>query len=101
MQFLEKLGSMFGLDEVSRELGFDLQTDALLARAEQLTKLEGDRLADKVRVGKYFFYSNLSPKKFENNMENTYLCKIRRYFVFFRRQQFINFRDGCEHSRSN
>lgn len=48
MQFLEKLGSIVGLDEVSRELGFDLQTDALLARAEQLTKLEGDRLADKV-----------------------------------------------------
>lgn len=55
MQFLEKLGSMFGLDEVSRELGFDLQTDALLARAEQLTKLEGDRLADKVRAGKDIF----------------------------------------------
>ncbi|ODN01396.1 hypothetical protein Ocin01_05287, partial [Orchesella cincta] len=49
MQFLEKLGSIAGLDEVSRELGFDLQTDALLARAEQLTKLEGDRLADRVQ----------------------------------------------------
>ena len=50
MQFLEKLGSIVGLDEVSRELGFDLQTDALLARAEQLTKLEADRLADKVKI---------------------------------------------------
>ena len=48
MQFLEKLGSIMGLDEVSKELGFDLQTDALVARAEQLAKLEGDRLADKV-----------------------------------------------------
>lgn len=49
MQFLERMGTIVGLDEVSKELGFDLQTDALLARAEQLTKLEGDRLADKVK----------------------------------------------------
>jgi len=48
MQFLEQLGSIMGLDEVSRELGFDLQTDALIARSEQLAKLEGERLADKV-----------------------------------------------------
>jgi len=48
MQFLEKLGSILGLDEVSKELGFDLQTDAIISRAEQLSKLEGDRLADKV-----------------------------------------------------
>ena len=48
MQFLEQLASVMGLDEVSKELGFDLQTDAILARAEQLSKLEGDRLADKV-----------------------------------------------------
>ncbi|CAG7721057.1 unnamed protein product, partial [Allacma fusca] len=52
MQFMEQLGSIMGLDEVSKELGFDLQTDAVLARAEQLAKLEGDRLADKVRSGK-------------------------------------------------
>ena len=49
MQFMEQLGNIMGLDEVSKELGFDLQTDAILARAEQLAKLEGDRLADKVR----------------------------------------------------
>lgn len=48
MQFLEQLGGIMGLDEVSRELGFDLQTDAVIVRAEQLAKLEGDRLADKV-----------------------------------------------------
>jgi hypothetical protein len=48
MQFLEQIGSILGLDEVSKELGFDLQTDAVIARAEQLSKLEGDRLADKV-----------------------------------------------------
>ncbi|XP_021945460.1 coiled-coil domain-containing protein 170 [Folsomia candida] len=47
MQFLEQLGGIMGLDEVSKELGFDLQTDAVTVRAEQLAKLEGDRLADK------------------------------------------------------
>ena len=50
MQFLEQLGTIMGLDEVSKELGFDLQTDAVIARAEQLSRLEGDRLADKVKT---------------------------------------------------
>lgn len=49
---MEQLGNILGLDEVAKELGFDLQTDAILARAEQLAKLEGDRLAEKVRTMK-------------------------------------------------
>ncbi len=39
MKFMEQLGGIMGLDEVSRELGFDLQTDAVIVRAEQLSKV--------------------------------------------------------------
>lgn len=36
------------LDEISQEIGIDLQTESLLVRAEQLARLETDKLVDKV-----------------------------------------------------
>lgn len=36
------------MDEISKEVGVDLQTESLLMRAEQLTRLESDKLIDKV-----------------------------------------------------
>lgn len=36
------------MDEISEEMGLDLQTESLLVRAEQLARLETDKLVDKV-----------------------------------------------------
>lgn len=36
------------MDDISQEIGLDLQTEALLVRAEQLARLETDKLVDKV-----------------------------------------------------
>lgn len=36
------------MDEISAELGVDLHTESLLVRAEQLSRLESDKLVDKV-----------------------------------------------------
>lgn len=38
------------MDEISEEMGLDLQTESLLVRAEQLARLETDKLVDKVRI---------------------------------------------------
>jgi len=37
------------MDEISQEIGLDLQTESLLVRAEQLARLETDKLVDKVK----------------------------------------------------
>lgn len=37
------------MDEISEEMGLDLQTESLLIRAEQLARLETDKLVDKVK----------------------------------------------------
>lgn len=37
------------MEEISREVGVDLHTESMLLRAEQLAKLESDKLADKVK----------------------------------------------------
>lgn len=37
------------MDEISQEIGIDLQTESMLVRAEQLARLETDKLVDKVK----------------------------------------------------
>lgn len=44
---LQKLGEIMKMDRISLDLGLDLTMDALVARAEQLMKLEADALANK------------------------------------------------------
>ncbi|XP_071646581.1 uncharacterized protein [Temnothorax longispinosus] len=50
MTFLDRLGKAMQMDEISQEIGLDLQTESLLVRAEQLARLETDKLVDKTSV---------------------------------------------------
>ncbi|GFG36972.1 hypothetical protein Cfor_05393, partial [Coptotermes formosanus] len=47
MTFLERLGRALNIEEISKEVGVDLHTESLLIRAEQLARLESDKLIDK------------------------------------------------------
>lgn len=49
MTFLDRLGKAMQMDEISQEIGLDLHTESLLVRAEQLARLETDKLVDKVK----------------------------------------------------
>lgn len=51
MTFLERLGRALNMEEISKEVGVDLHTESLLIRAEQLARLESDKLIDKVKLG--------------------------------------------------
>ncbi|XP_006611826.1 coiled-coil domain-containing protein 170 [Apis dorsata] len=48
--FLDRLGKAMQMDEITEEMGIDLQTESLLVRAEQLARLESDKLVDKTSV---------------------------------------------------
>lgn len=48
MNFLERLARALNMDEISHDIGVDLHTESLLVRAEQLARLESDKLVDKV-----------------------------------------------------
>ncbi|XP_029175405.1 coiled-coil domain-containing protein 170 isoform X2 [Nylanderia fulva] len=48
--FLDRLGKAMQMDEISQEIGLDLLTESLLVRAEQLARLETDKLVDKTSV---------------------------------------------------
>ena len=47
MAFLERLARVMNMDTICRDVGFDMNGEALLARAEQLSKHEGGIVADK------------------------------------------------------
>lgn len=44
---MERLGKVLKVSEISADVGLDMNVDLIIARAEQLVKLEGDALADK------------------------------------------------------
>ena len=47
MRCLQRLGEAMKMDRISLDIGMDMTVDALIARAEQLVKLERDALADR------------------------------------------------------
>ncbi|XP_054002962.1 coiled-coil domain-containing protein 170 isoform X2 [Hylaeus anthracinus] len=53
MTFLDRLGKVMQMDEISEEMGLDLLTESLLVRAEQLARLETDKLVDKYSYHEY------------------------------------------------
>jgi hypothetical protein len=50
MTFLERLGRALNMEEISKEVGVDLHTESLLIRAEQLARLESDKLIYNVKL---------------------------------------------------
>ncbi|NXW87240.1 CC170 protein, partial [Alopecoenas beccarii] len=50
LKFLEQLNEKMKLDNLAAEVGFDMNVDAILARVEQLVKLEGDAVIENKTV---------------------------------------------------
>ncbi|XP_064505212.1 coiled-coil domain-containing protein 170 isoform X3 [Pseudopipra pipra] len=50
LKFLEQLKEKMKLDSLAAEFGFDMNMDAILARVEQLVKLEGDAVIENKTV---------------------------------------------------
>ncbi|XP_052756140.1 coiled-coil domain-containing protein 170 isoform X1 [Galleria mellonella] len=48
--FLERLGRTLNMDELTQDIGIELHTDSIIHRAEQLARLESDKIVDKTAV---------------------------------------------------
>ncbi|KAL0880898.1 hypothetical protein ABMA27_002070 [Loxostege sticticalis] len=46
--FLERLSRTLNMDELTQDVGIELHTDSIIHRAEQLARLESDKIVDKV-----------------------------------------------------
>ncbi|XP_053613063.1 coiled-coil domain-containing protein 170 isoform X3 [Plodia interpunctella] len=48
--FLERLGRTLNMDELTQDIGIELHTESIMHRAEQLARLESDKIVDKTAV---------------------------------------------------
>lgn len=86
--FLDRLGKAMQMDEITEEMGIDLQTESLLVRGEQLARLESDKLVDKVQ-GREMEYFSLSREfrgirvPIRSNLSN--LLPLCVFFAFVRK----------------
>ncbi|XP_063533202.1 coiled-coil domain-containing protein 170 isoform X3 [Cydia strobilella] len=48
--FLERLSRTMNMDELTQDIGIELHTDSIMHRAEQLARLESDKIVDKTAV---------------------------------------------------
>ena len=46
--FLERLSRTLNMDELTQDTGVELHTESIMHRAEQLARLESDKIVDKV-----------------------------------------------------
>lgn len=46
--FLERLSRTLNMDELTQDVGVELHTESIMHRAEQLARLESDKIVDKV-----------------------------------------------------
>jgi chromosome segregation ATPase len=67
LHFLERLGSIMKIENVSNEMGYELNPDVILTRAQQLMKLENDSIVDQ-KTSIYSLQRKL--KQFKEQMEN-------------------------------
>jgi len=47
LRFLQQMAEAMNMDDVASDVGYDMNTDVLVARAHQLSKLEADALVQK------------------------------------------------------
>ncbi|XP_047990808.1 coiled-coil domain-containing protein 170 [Leguminivora glycinivorella] len=55
--FLERLSRTMNMDELTQDIGIELHTDSIIHRAEQLARLESDKIVDKLLY--YGYYGTL------------------------------------------
>ncbi|XP_063533183.1 coiled-coil domain-containing protein 170 isoform X1 [Cydia strobilella] len=55
--FLERLSRTMNMDELTQDIGIELHTDSIMHRAEQLARLESDKIVDKLLY--YGYYGTL------------------------------------------
>ncbi|CAH0581308.1 unnamed protein product [Chrysodeixis includens] len=48
--FLERLSRTLNMDELTQDIGIELHTESIIHRAEQLSRLESDKIVDKTAV---------------------------------------------------
>ncbi|UJR10679.1 hypothetical protein I4U23_014873 [Adineta vaga] len=80
LHFLERLGSIMKIENVSNELGYELNPDVLLTRAEQLMKLERDSIVDQ-KTSIYSLQRKIKQLKEQMENKDLHLDLLRKKII--------------------
>ncbi|CAF3907511.1 unnamed protein product [Adineta steineri] len=80
LHFLERLGSIMKIENVSNELGYELNPDVLLTRAEQLMKLERDSIVDQ-KTSIYNLQRKMKQMKEQMENKDLHLDLLRKKVI--------------------
>jgi chromosome segregation ATPase len=80
LHFLERLASIMKIENVSHELGYELNPDVILTRAEQLMKLEKDSIVDQ-KTSIYSLQRKIKQMKEQLENKDLHLDLLRKKVI--------------------
>lgn len=80
LHFLERLASVMKIENVSHELGYELNPDVILTRAEQLMKLEKDSIVDQ-KTSIYSLQRKIKQMKEQLENKDLHLDLLRKKVI--------------------
>ncbi|KAL2306407.1 hypothetical protein Nmel_004325 [Mimus melanotis] len=100
LKFLEQLNEKMKLDSVAAEVGFDMIMDAILARVEQLVKLEGDAVVENKTVA-YSLRRKLKAQKEKLENKELHMNLLRQKIIQLEEEKQVRAALAVERDEAN
>ncbi|KAI1240908.1 coiled-coil domain-containing protein 170, partial [Lamprotornis superbus] len=100
LKFLERLNEKMKLDSVAAEVGFDMTMDAILARVEQLVKMEGDAVVENKTVA-YSLRRKLKAQKEKLESKELHMNLLRQKITQLEEEKQVRAALAVERDEAN
>ncbi|NXT98584.1 CC170 protein, partial [Buphagus erythrorhynchus] len=100
LKFLEQLNEKMKLDSVAAEVGFDMTMDVILARVEQLVKLEGDAVVENKTVA-YSLRRKLKAQKEKLESKELHMNLLRQKITQLEEEKQVRAALAVERDEAN
>ncbi|NWX11563.1 CC170 protein, partial [Aegotheles bennettii] len=100
LKFLEQLNEKMKLNSLAAEVGFDMNMDAILARVEQLVKLEGDAVVENKTVA-YSLRKKLKTQKEKLESKELHMNLLRQKITQLEEEKQVRTALAVERDEAN
>ncbi|NWT81877.1 CC170 protein, partial [Lanius ludovicianus] len=100
LKFMEQLNEKMKLDSLAAEVGFDMTMDAILARVEQLVKLEGDAVVENKTMA-YSLRRKLKAQKEKLESKELHMSLLRQKITQLEEEKQVRAALAVERDEAN
>ncbi|NXT28415.1 CC170 protein, partial [Syrrhaptes paradoxus] len=100
LKFLEQLNETMKLDSLAAEVGFDMNVDVILARVEQLVKLEGDAVIENKTMA-YSLRRKLKTQKEKLESKELHMNLLRQKIIQLEEEKQVRTALAVERDEAN